>query len=134
VKFIVNVKLIENSVNSHVGNVMVVKVMIQYKVPGSTPRTLRMTRARRPKVDEGVDGSTALTVTAAVCSASATVDTVDGRLGEAEPAAALRAAALDMVERRGTAGNGGPRPRGSLTGGRQRAIGSTAAAKKRAKA
>lgn len=34
VKFIVNVKLIEKSVKSHVGNVMVVKAMIQYSPRG----------------------------------------------------------------------------------------------------
>lgn len=36
VKFIVNVKLVENRANSTVGNVMVVKVIIQISIPGNT--------------------------------------------------------------------------------------------------
>jgi len=36
VKFIVKVKLMEKSVNSHVGKVMVVKVINQYKPRGTT--------------------------------------------------------------------------------------------------
>jgi hypothetical protein len=36
VKFIVKVRLIEKSVKSHVGNVIVVKVMSQYKPRGMT--------------------------------------------------------------------------------------------------
>jgi len=39
VKFIVNVKLVEKSVKSHVGNVMVVKVIIQYKTLGLVWKT-----------------------------------------------------------------------------------------------
>jgi hypothetical protein len=47
----VKVKLMENRVKSHVGRVMVVKVMIQYSVPGSTVRTVRIARARTPNVE-----------------------------------------------------------------------------------
>lgn len=36
VKFMVKVRLIENNVNSHVGSVMVVKVMSQYSARGMT--------------------------------------------------------------------------------------------------
>jgi hypothetical protein len=36
VKFMVNVKLMEKSVKSHVGKVMVVKAMIQYNPRGIT--------------------------------------------------------------------------------------------------
>ena len=50
VKFIVKVKLIEKSVNSHAGNVYV----IQYKTVGSTLRMERMTRPSKPKVVDGV--------------------------------------------------------------------------------
>jgi hypothetical protein len=49
----VNVRLMEKRVKSHVGRVMVVKVMIQYRVPGSTRKTVRIARARKPNV-EGV--------------------------------------------------------------------------------
>jgi hypothetical protein len=49
----VNVRLMEKRVKSHVGRVMVLKVMIQYRVPGSTRKTVRMARARKPNV-EGV--------------------------------------------------------------------------------
>jgi hypothetical protein len=66
VKFIVNVRLMEKSVKSHVGRVMVVKVMIQYRVPGSTRRTVRMARARKPNVE-------------GVCSAAWRAATADGR-------------------------------------------------------
>lgn len=48
----VKVKLMENRVNSHVGRVMVVNVMIQYKAPGRTRRVARITRARRPNVED----------------------------------------------------------------------------------
>lgn len=41
----------EKRVNSHVGRVMVVNVMIQYSKPGRTLNTARMTRPRRPNVD-----------------------------------------------------------------------------------
>lgn len=95
VKFIVKVRLMENSVNSHVGKVMVEKVMIQYRAPGKTLRMLRTTRASRPKVDEGVGFSAALTV--AVCRASAALVRVDDRVLATEAAAELTAGALDMV-------------------------------------
>jgi hypothetical protein len=36
VAFIVTVKLVDNSVKRKVGNVMVVKVMIQNRIPGKT--------------------------------------------------------------------------------------------------
>jgi hypothetical protein len=39
VKFMVKVKLSENRVNNHVGNVMVVNVMIQKRAPGMKDRT-----------------------------------------------------------------------------------------------
>jgi hypothetical protein len=45
VKFIVNVRLIENRVNNHVGRVMVVKVMTQYRTLGTT---WKRNRKRRP--------------------------------------------------------------------------------------
>ena len=48
VKFMVKVRLIENSVNNHVGNVIVVNVMIQNRAPG-----MKLATARRawPKPD-----------------------------------------------------------------------------------
>ncbi len=49
VKFMVKVRLIENSVNNHVGNVIVVNVMIQNRAPG-----MKLATARRawPKPDD----------------------------------------------------------------------------------
>ena len=41
VKFIVKVKLVENSVNSHVGNVIETKVMTQYNMPKSVLNILK---------------------------------------------------------------------------------------------
>jgi hypothetical protein len=58
VKFIVNVSDMEKSVNSHVGSVIVVKVIIQYSAPGITRSTVRMTWPSRPNVD-GVAASPA---------------------------------------------------------------------------
>jgi hypothetical protein len=52
VKFIVNVKLMENSVNSHVGSVIVVKVMSQYRAPGITLRMKRSSLPNRPSSEE----------------------------------------------------------------------------------
>lgn len=49
VKFIVKVKLIEKRVKSHVGSVYV----SQKSRVGRTLKMERMTRPRRPKVDEG---------------------------------------------------------------------------------
>lgn len=56
VKFIVNVKLIEKSVKSHVGNVMVVKAMIQYSPRGSVWKTKANTQVIHPAIVEGVGG------------------------------------------------------------------------------
>ena len=42
VKFIVNVKLVENKVNSHVGREIVAKVTIQYNTRGITLIIARM--------------------------------------------------------------------------------------------
>jgi hypothetical protein len=50
VKFIVNVKVVEKRVNSHVGRVIVVKVIVQNKRPGMTRKTANMTRPRMPNV------------------------------------------------------------------------------------
>lgn len=99
VKFIVKVKLIENKVKSHVGRVMVAKVMIQYSVPGSTVKTRSITRASRPKVEEYSVFSAALTETTAVCRASAMLVKA-GKLVGTEVAAELvaSAAAEDMVD------------------------------------
>jgi hypothetical protein len=50
VKFMVKVKLMEKSVNSHVGRVYVT----QYKTVGSTLKMDRITRPKRPKLVDGV--------------------------------------------------------------------------------
>jgi hypothetical protein len=71
VKFIVNVRLIENNVNSHVGKVMVVTVIIQYRMLGITRKIARTTRPKRPKV-EGDDDSAALSCETEDSTASTT--------------------------------------------------------------
>lgn len=93
VKFIVKVRLMENRVKSHVGRVMVVKVMIQYNAPGRTVMMRRMTRASRPRVEDSVVVSTVLTVAAAVCRACASVE--DSPAG-GELAELIASAAADM--------------------------------------
>lgn len=47
----VNVKVVEKSVNSHVGSVMVEKVISQYRNPGITRKTARIIQPSNPKVD-----------------------------------------------------------------------------------
>lgn len=91
----VKVKLMENKVKSHVGSVMVVKVMIQYSAPGSTVRMLSTTRASRPNVEEEAVFSTG----GAVCRTSATAATVWDRLVATELEACMAsAAAVAMVD------------------------------------
>lgn len=55
-KFIVNVRLIEKSVNSHVGKVMVEKVTIQYRMLGMTWKTKVNTQPIHPTMVEGAGG------------------------------------------------------------------------------
>lgn len=52
----VNVKLMEKSVKSHVGSVMVVKVMIQYNPRGITWKMKVNTQVIHPAMVEGVGG------------------------------------------------------------------------------
>lgn len=52
----VKVKLIEKSVKSHVGNVMVVKVMIQYRPRGMTWKAKVNTQPNHPAMSDGVGG------------------------------------------------------------------------------
>jgi len=56
VKFIVNVNVVENSVNSHVGKVIVVNVINQYRMEGIVLNAKRTRCPRAPimEVDEGV--------------------------------------------------------------------------------
>ena len=56
VKFMVKVKLIENSVNSHVGNVMVAKVIIQYSRLGITWKKMVNNQLAQPAMVEGMGG------------------------------------------------------------------------------
>ena len=94
VKFMVNVRLMEKRVKSHVGSVMVVNVTIQYKRPGSTMRTVRITRPSRPNVD-GEAASAALMAEMEACSASVAFS----RAGTALLAADDAALAASMVVR-----------------------------------
>jgi hypothetical protein len=82
VKFIVNVNVVENSVNSHVGSVMLVNVMIQYKVPGTTRSTAKMTRKTSPNVEAEAESFTprAAVEAFAPVDAEAMVDVVSGEL------------------------------------------------------
>lgn len=52
VKFIVKVKLIENSVNSHVGSVMVAKVISQKSAPGMMLKSDRTDLPKEVNMDE----------------------------------------------------------------------------------
>ena len=52
VKFIVKVKLMENSVNSHVGSVMVAKVISQKRTPGMMVKSDRTGRPKEVNMDE----------------------------------------------------------------------------------
>lgn len=56
VKFIVKVKLIEKSVNSHVGSVMVANVITQYRTLGMTWKKKENTHPNHPAMVEGVGG------------------------------------------------------------------------------
>ena len=52
VKFIVKVKLMENNVNSHVGSVIVVKVISQKSAPGMMLKSDRTGRPKEVNMDE----------------------------------------------------------------------------------
>lgn len=56
VKFIVKVRLMENSVKSHVGSVIVEKVMSQYKPRGTTWKAKVKTQPIHPAMVDGVGG------------------------------------------------------------------------------
>lgn len=56
VKFIVKVRLMEKSVKSHVGSVIVEKVMSQYKPRGTTWKAKVNTQPIHPAIVEGVGG------------------------------------------------------------------------------
>jgi hypothetical protein len=56
VKFIVNVRLMEKSVNSHVGNVMVEKVMTQYRTLGMAWKKKEKTHPIHPAMVVGTGG------------------------------------------------------------------------------
>jgi hypothetical protein len=58
VKFMVKVRLIEKSVNSHVGKVMVVKVTIQYRTLGMTWKMKEKIQPIHPTMVEGAGGVT----------------------------------------------------------------------------
>lgn len=88
VKFIVNVKLIEKSVKSHVGSVMVVKAMIQYSPRGIVWKTKANTQVIHPAIVEGVGGR----------KGGGWVDTADRAVVVEEVAAAAAAAASDRAE------------------------------------
>lgn len=66
VKFMVKVKLIEKSVNSHAGSVYVT----QKRMVGSTLKTERITRPKTPKVEDGAV-SAAFIAASDVCTAFA---------------------------------------------------------------
>ena len=51
-KFIVKVKLMENSVNSHVGSIMVAKVISQKSTPGMMLKSDRTGRPKEVNMDE----------------------------------------------------------------------------------
>ena len=51
VKFMVKVKLVENSVKSHVGSVIVENVMSQYSTPGTTRKVNSIRRPEAPRIE-----------------------------------------------------------------------------------
>ena len=100
VKFIVNVKLMENKVKSHVGRVIEVKVIIHNKAPGRTVSTLSITRASRPRVEDDSVVSIALRVAAAVRKASCALTKAVGKLAVAASSELTASAvATDMLSR-----------------------------------
>jgi predicted alternative tryptophan synthase beta-subunit len=56
VKFIVNVRLIEKSVKSHVGSVIVANVMIQYRILGIVWKTKENVQPTHPTMVVGIGG------------------------------------------------------------------------------
>lgn len=57
-KFIVNVKLVEKSVKSHVGKVIVAKVIIQYRTPGTVWKIRENSQPIHPTMVVGVGRDT----------------------------------------------------------------------------
>lgn len=97
VKFMVNVKLMEKSVKSHVGNVMVVKAISQYNPRGITWKMKVNTQVIHPAIVEGVGGrkgggwvDTADRAVAAVAVVSLTAAAGSERAEEAEGATEFR--------------------------------------------
>lgn len=87
-KFIVNVRLIEKSVKSHVGNVMVVKAMVQYSPRGIVWKTKANTQVIHPAIVEGVGGR----------EGGGWVDTADRAVVVEEEVTAAAAVASDRAE------------------------------------
>ena len=99
VKFIVNVRVVEKRVNSHVGRVIVVNVIVQYSSPGMTRSTASITLPRMPNVEvdavsiglmAGTDASRASTVLASTAEETevvvAAASMVACVVGESPPA------------------------------------------------
>jgi len=82
VKFMVNVKLMEKSVNNRVGNVMVTKVIIQYRTLGTVWKTKVNHHPIHPAIVEGAGGND-------VGREAATA--LEAAIGEVEGAVRLRA-------------------------------------------
>jgi hypothetical protein len=78
----VKVKLMEKSVNSHVGNVMVAKVIIQYRTLGTVWKMKLNTHPIHPAIVEGLGGNGVRGEAAIALEAS---------IGEVEGAVRLRA-------------------------------------------
>jgi hypothetical protein len=82
VKFMVKVKLMENSVNNHVGSVMVAKVMTQYRTLGTVWKMKVNTHPIHPAIVEGIGGKGDMREAATALEAA---------MGEVEDAVRLRA-------------------------------------------
>jgi hypothetical protein len=82
VKFMVNVRLMEKSVNNHVGNVMVAKVMIQYRTLGTVWKMKVNTHPIHPAIVEGAWNGVRVKEAATALEAA---------IGEVEGAVRLRA-------------------------------------------
>lgn len=103
----VNVKLMEKSVKSHVGSVMVVKVMIQYNPRGITWKMKVNTQVIHPAMVEGVGGrkgggwwvdtaDRAVAAVAAVAAAAVGVETVAASAASERTEGAEAAAAAEF--------------------------------------
>lgn len=116
----VNVKLIEKSVKSHVGNVIVVKAMIQYSPRGIVWKMKANAQVIHPAIVEGVGGRKGggwgdTTADRAVVAVDAVAAAASERAEEAEEAAEFRPVEDDAAADVRVRARDGARPLAMLT-------------------